>query len=152
MEKEKNAIGHQGILNAIPHRYPFLFVDGILDHDDVNYIVGFKNVSFSEQYVYGCSPDKPRFPESLITECMAQVGAVLVLQNPEHHGKIMLFAAIDHLRFHRAVYPGEQLVSRVERMYIKGTLGKMKAMAHVDGELVAEGEFSYALAERKALG
>ena len=148
MEQPKEgAMNAQQLLEILPHRYPFIFVDGILEREGLNYAVGFKNVSLNEPYVYGKSTANPRLPESLIAECMAQVGAAALLSFPEHKGKIMLFAAIDKLRFYRAVYPGECLISRVQRVYQKGSLGKMKAIASVNGNLVAEGELSFALSD-----
>lgn len=136
------------ILRAIPHRYPFILVDGILESDKINYAIGYKNISLNDPYVYGCNPDKPRFPESLITECMCQVGAASILNIPENYGKIMLFAAIDNLRFYHPVFPGDRLISRVDKVYLKGNMGKMKATGFVNERLVAEGEFSYALTEK----
>lgn len=136
---------HQEILATIPHRYPFLLIDGMLECDGDLYAIGFKNITSNEPSIYGCSPKNPRFPESLITECMAQVGAAAVLNHPENQGKIMLFAAVDNLRFYKKVFPGDRLISRVDRIFMKSNLGKMKAVAHVNDELVAEGEFSYAL-------
>jgi len=138
-------------MDTIPHRYPFLFVDGILNCDENGYVVGFKNVTLNEPYVYATSRDNPRLPESLVTECMAQVGAAAILSLPENAGKIMLFAALENLRFHRRVHPGEQLVSRVKPLFTKGKLGKMQARSSVSDELVAEGEFTYALADSGSL-
>lgn len=138
-------MNYKQILEAIPHRYPFIFVDGILECDYQSSAKGYKNVTLSEPYVYGLKSDEPRFPPALITESMAQVGAVAILSIPENAGKIMLFAAVDNLRFYRPVYPGDQLVSEVRRVFTKTNLGKMKATAHVGDQLVAEGEFTYAL-------
>lgn len=141
-------MNHQEILQIIPHRYPFLFVDGILECDENSYMVGYKNVTLNEPYIYLDSKDSPRLPESLIVECMAQVGAVAILSRPENHTKIMLFAAVEDLQIHSAVYPGAQLISHVRPVFLKGTLGKMKATAYVSNQIVAEGFFTYALADR----
>lgn len=145
---EPKKMNHLDILAIIPHRYPFLLLDGILESDGSQYAIGYKNVTLNEACVYGSSPAKPRFPETLITEAMAQVGVAAVLNDPENRGKLMLFAAADNLRFHKKVYPGDQLVSRVDKVFMKSGLGKMKAKAMVNGELVAEGEFTFALTKK----
>lgn len=132
-------------MGSIPHRYPFLFVDRMVEMDQSEYAIGYKNVSWNDFYVYGCSSEKPRFPETLVAESMCQVGVAAVLSTPENRGKMMLFAAIDNLCFYRSVYPGDQLISHVRKIYLKGTLGKMKATAYVENQLVAEGEFTYSI-------
>lgn len=137
------------ILSAIPHRHPFLFVDAVIQCADTDYVEGYKNITLSEDWVYPLDQaESPRFPESLVTEAMAQVGAVAILSCGENKGKIMLFAAVENLRFYHPVFPGDRLVSRVRRVFTKATLGKMKATASVGDRLVAEGEFTYALADQ----
>ena len=141
-------MNHQDILQIIPHRYPFLFIDGVLECDEKSFIIGYKNVTLNEPYVYLDSRENPRLPESLIVECMAQVGAVAILSRPENQSRIMLFAAVEDLQFHSPVYPGAQLISHVQPVFLKGTLGKMKGVAYVLNQIVAEGFFTYALTDR----
>lgn len=140
-------INHHQILKIIPHRYPFLFIDGILESDE-NSVVGYKNITLSEPSVYWYSAEKPRLPQVIVAECMAQTGAVGILNLPVNRNKLILFAAVKNLRFHHAVYPGDRLVCRIEPVFMKTNLGRMRAQAHVLNQLIAEGEFTYAIAKK----
>ena len=134
------------IQEVLPHRYPFLLVDRILESGDSK-IVGLKNVSVNEPFFQGHFPGYPVMPGVLIIEAMAQVGAAWILSKPEYKGKIAFFAGIDKVRFRRQVVPGDQLIIEVEVIKLRGKIGKAKGKATVDGEPAAEGEFMFALGE-----
>ena len=135
------------IQEILPHRYPFLLVDRILELEEGRRAVGIKNVTINEPYFQGHFPGHPVMPGVLIIEAMAQVGAVAVLKLPEFAGKIALFAGIDKARFRRQVLPGDQLRIVAEIIKLRGNIGKAKAMAYVDGELAAEAELMFAIGE-----
>ena len=132
--KQKLSIGK--ILNLLPHRYPFLMVDKILEQEE-NKIVGVKNVSINEPFFQGHFPEHPVMPGVLIVEAMAQTGGVLMFSKEENKGKIPLFAGIDKARFKKPVYPGDQLIIKVEILKMVRGVGKAKAEVYVDDNLVA---------------
>ena len=138
------------IQEILPHRYPFLLVDRILELEEGRRAVGIKNVSANEPYFQGHFPGHPVMPGVLIIEAMAQVGAVAVLKLPGFAGKIALFAGIDKARFRRQVLPGDQLRIVVEVIKLRGTVGKASAIACVGEEVAAEAEIMFALGERGA--
>lgn len=129
----------------IPHRYPFLLVDRIIEIEPMKRAVGIKNVTANEQFFQGHFPGKPIMPGVLLLEAMAQVGGVAMLYGEEFSGKLAVFAGIDRVKFRRPVVPGDQVRMVAEIMKMRGTMGKIWAEAYVDGELVAEGEFLFAL-------
>lgn len=138
------------ILETIPHRPPFLMVDRILEIEEGRRVVGLKNVSANEWFFQGHFPGNPIMPGVLIVEALAQVGAVAVLSGPEYRGKLGLFAGIDKLRFRRQVKPGDQLRLEVTLDRIRGPVGKATAVATVHGEVVAEGQLTFALVDPPA--
>jgi len=137
------------ILKVIPHRYPFLLVDRILEVEPGRRAVGLKQVTINEPFFQGHFPGYPIMPGVLIVEALAQVGAVAVLSLPENRGKLALFAGIDNFRFRRPVVPGDSLRLEVELVRMRGTVGKGQARALVDGQVVADGELMFALADFK---
>ncbi|PZN07759.1 MAG: 3-hydroxyacyl-[acyl-carrier-protein] dehydratase FabZ [Bacillota bacterium] len=133
------------ILQILPHRYPFLLVDRILELEPGRRAVGIKCVSANEPFFQGHFPGRPIMPGVLILEAMAQVGAVAVLSVPENRGKLALFAGADRVRWRRPVVPGDRLQLEVEIIAVRGPVGKGSARATVEGELAAEAELSFAL-------
>lgn len=137
------------ILKIVPHRFPFLLIDKIVELEEGKRAVAIKNVTMNEHFFQGHFPDHPIMPGVLIVEALAQVGVVMALRMPQAEGKLVYFAGIDEVRFRRPVIPGDQLRLEVETIWARGALGKMKGKATVDGEVAAEGEFMFSLAERE---
>ncbi|MDY0394201.1 3-hydroxyacyl-ACP dehydratase FabZ [Virgibacillus halophilus] len=133
------------IKEIIPHRYPFLLVDKVLEVDEGNRVVGLKNVSANEPFFQGHFPAYPVMPGVLIVEALAQVGAITMLDKEENKGKIGFLAGIDKCRFKKQVKPGDQLRLEVEIIRVKGPIGKGKGRATVDGELACEAEITFAI-------
>jgi len=128
-----------GIQKILPHRYPFLMVDQIVEMEKLKRIVGIKNVTINEDYFAGHFPGKPIMPGVLIVESMAQTGGLLLLlEIPERDSKLLYFVAIDEARFRRPVVPGDQLRVEVTVLNFRGDFCKLQGKATVDGELAAE--------------
>lgn len=136
----------QQIKLIIPHRYPFLLVDKILEVEDGVRAVGLKNVTINEPFFEGHFPEYPVMPGVLIVEALAQVGAVAMLKAEENRGKIGFLAGIDNFRFRGQVKPGDTLILELEVTRLKGSIGKGKGIAKVNDKVVAEGELMFALA------
>jgi len=133
------------IKEIIPHRYPFLLVDKILEVEEGQRAIGIKNVTANEEFFNGHFPEYPVMPGVLIVEALAQVGAVAMLIKEENRGRLAFFAGIDNCRFKRQVKPGDQLRLEVEIIRLKGPIGKGKAIATVDGEVACQAEITFAL-------
>ncbi len=139
----------QAIREILPHRYPMLLVDRIVELEP-DRIVGVKNVTGNEPFFQGHFPDFPVMPGVLIVEAMAQVAGVLVLKSiPDRHSKLVLLASIEQAKFRRPVVPGDQLRIEMKVARRKATVAKMYGTASVDGHVVAEAEVMCKLAEKQ---
>lgn len=138
-----------GIQKLLPHRYPFLMVDAILEMERLKRIVGVKNVSINESHFQGHFPGKPIMPGVLIIESMAQTGGLLLLlEIPEREKKLLYFVAVDNARFRRPVVPGEQLIVEVKVLNFRGDFCKLQGEARVNGELACEATLMCKMVDR----
>ncbi|MCL2790492.1 MAG: 3-hydroxyacyl-ACP dehydratase FabZ [Desulfobulbus sp.] len=129
------------IMAILPHRYPFLLVDRIVEVEQGKYITGIKNVTMNEPFFQGHFPGEPVMPGVLILEAMAQVGSILAcLSDQEMIGRLAYFAGVDKARFRKIVRPGDQLVLKLTMLKQKGKVIKMAGQALVDGQLATEAE------------
>lgn len=133
------------IQKNLPHRYPFLLVDKILEIEEGKKAIGLKNVTVNEPFFQGHFPDYPVMPGVLIIEAMAQVGAVALLSKEEYKGKLAFLAGVDNVRIRQQVLPGDQLIIEVEVIKIKGSIGKAKGVTRVNNKVVVEGEIMFAI-------
>lgn len=140
----------QTILQKIPHRYPFLLVDRILELEKESHVVGLKNVTMNEPHFMGHFPGQPIMPGVLIVEAMAQVSAILALETlgKEAEGKLVYFMTIDNARFRKPVVPGDSLHIRSSKERSRGNVWKFACEATVEGQKVAEATISAMMAEK----
>jgi len=139
----------QEIMELIPHRYPFLLIDRVIELIPGEKAVGIKNVTANEWFFQGHFPGMPVMPGVLILEALAQLGAVIVLQDQDNRGKIPVFTGVDKLRFRRQVVTGDQLRLEAELYKVKGRMGKGFVRALVEDKVAVEGEIMFALIERE---
>lgn len=131
------------IKKLLPHRYPFLLVDRVLELVPKERIVALKNVTVNENFFNGHFPSKPVMPGVLIIECMAQVAGLVMLTEEAHRGKVPYFTGIDNARFRKPIIPGDQIIIEVEVIKIKGNVGRVKAIAKVDNQIATEAELMF---------
>lgn len=134
---------------SIPHRYPMLLVDRITELEPGKRAVGLKNVSINESFFQGHYPGFPIMPGVLILEAIAQAGAVTLLTGHLSNGTVPVIGAIDNVRFRRQVVPGDQLRLEVEILKLKGSVGRLKGNASVDGQVAAEMEMTFMLVKKE---
>ena len=138
-------LDYAAIEKILPHRFPFLLVDRITEFEMDKRIVGIKNVSFNERYLSHPPSGQPALPPTILTEAVAQVGAIMILAKPENRGKIMYFAKIERVKFRRPVHPGEVVVIEVLAHRLRSRIGVLGGTARVDGKIVLEGTMTFAL-------
>ncbi len=141
------------VLEYLPHRYPFLLVDRILEYEAGKRIVSLKNVTINEPFFQGHFPGVPIMPGVLIVEAMAQAGGFLVFKTlPDRARKLVFFMGIDGARFRRPVRPGDQLRIEMTVVRVKSRIGKLHGKASVDGQLVSEADIMFSLVDRADYG
>jgi len=135
------------IQRILPHRFPFLMVDRIIELEEDKRAVGIKNVTVNDYFFPGHFPDRPVMPGVMIIEALAQVGGVLLLNKPENAHKYAYFMSMDRVKFRRAVVPGDQLILEVKLTKMRSKTGQVDCMAYVDGKIVAEGRLMFSIVD-----
>jgi len=141
-------INIEGIMEILPHRYPFLLIDKIVEIEDDKRIVGIKNVTLNEHFFTGHFPGRPIMPGVLIIEAMAQTAGVLMLRKPENRGKLAYLVSLDKVKFRKPVLPGDQLQLEAEILKVRATVGKVLTRALVGGQVVAEAEIGFSIVDK----
>jgi 3-hydroxyacyl-[acyl-carrier-protein] dehydratase len=137
------------IMEILPHRFPFLMVDKILEIEKGKRVVGIKNVTINEPFFQGHYPGFPVMPGVMIAEAIAQVGGVMMIGSLDADRYIPLLAGFENFKFRKPVMPGDQLRIEVDLVFARGTLGKIRGKALVEGKVVAEGEILFAFVKEK---
>ena len=135
----------EDIKRILPHRYPFLLVDRILEYEPDKRIVGIKNVSSDDRYFIAGPGNRPILPASILTEAMAQAGAILVLMKPENANRLIYFAGIDRVRYRRPVRPGDVVEIEAVVKRLRSRMGVLSGAARVNGKVVCDGTMTFAL-------
>jgi len=136
---------------VLPHRYPMLLVDRILELDPGKRAVGMKNVTINEDFFNGHFPGQAMMPGVLILEAMAQVGGILLLAAPENNRRLAVIAGMENIKFRKPVVPGDTLITEVELTYLRHKFGKVRMVGRVDGEIVAECDLTFGLVDRRTV-
>ena len=145
MIANQSVLDYTAIERILPHRYPFLLVDRIIDFEIDKRITGIKNVSLNEPHLSHTPGEPPVLPPAILTETMAQVGAILILAKPENHQKLIYFMGIERVRYRGLVHPGDILTVDVTVKRLRSRMGMLRGKALVDGRLVAAGSMTFAL-------
>jgi len=143
----KEEIDINGIMKILPHRYPFLLVDRVIEMEYGKRAVGIKNVTMNDDFFQGHFPTRPVMPGVLMVEAMAQTAGVIILTNKAHHGKVAFFMAVNNVKFRKVVSPGDQLVMEVEVTKDQSRIAQVKGVARVDRAVVAEAEMTFSFAD-----
>jgi 3-hydroxyacyl-[acyl-carrier-protein] dehydratase len=142
-------LDHAAIEQILPHRYPFLLVDRITEFEVDKRIVGIKNVSLNERYLSTVGGGPPVLPPTILTEAIAQVGAVLILAKPENHQRLPYFMGIKRVRYRRPVRPGDVVEIEATVLRLRSRMGLLKGIARVNGQVVVDGTMTFALENSK---
>ena len=138
-------LDNAAIERILPHRYPFLLVDRITELEPDRRIVGIKNVTLNERYLARRDGERPVLPPTILTEAIAQVGAILILAKPENRQRLPFFAGIQRVRYRRPVHPGDIVVIEALVRRLRSRMGVLHGIARVNGEVVVEGTMTFAL-------
>jgi 3-hydroxyacyl-[acyl-carrier-protein] dehydratase len=138
-------LDHAAIKRILPHRYPFLLVDRVTEFEEDKRIVGIKNVSFNERYLWPARDGRPVMPPTILTEAVAQVGAILILAKPENRQRLPLFAGIQKVRYRRPVHPGDVVEIEATVIRLRNRMGLLRGIARVNGTRVIDGSMTFAL-------
>jgi 3-hydroxyacyl-[acyl-carrier-protein] dehydratase len=145
-------LDHAAIERILPHRYPFLLVDRITEFEVDKRIVGIKNVSLNERYLVHQPGEEPVLPPTILTEAVAQVGAIMILAKPENREKLIYFMGIERVRYRRAVHPGDVVEIEATVRRLRSRMGLLHGVARVDGQVVCQGTMTFALGPRTGFG
>jgi 3-hydroxyacyl-[acyl-carrier-protein] dehydratase len=145
-------LDYSAIERILPHRYPFLLVDRITELEVDTRIVGVKNVSLNERYLSHTPAGAPVLPPTILTEAIAQVGAILILAKPENRQRLPFFAGIERVRYRRPVRPGDVVEIEAVVLRLRSRMGRLKGVARVEGNTVIEGTMTFALGPAAAPG
>ena len=143
-------LDYAAIERILPHRYPFLLVDRITEFETDKRIVGIKNVSLNERYLSQATNGSPVLPPTILTEAVAQVGAILILAKPQNRQRLPFFAGIKRVRYRHPVHPGDVLEIEANVVRIRSRMGVLKGVARVGGKVVFEGTMTFALGPPQA--
>jgi 3-hydroxyacyl-[acyl-carrier-protein] dehydratase len=138
----------EDIKAILPHRYPFLLVDRILEIEEDRRVLGLKNVASDERYFIAGPGGRPVLPASILTEAMAQAGAVLILSKPENRSRLIYFMGIDRVRYRRPVVAGDTVLLEATVVRLRARMGSLQGTALVDGRVVCEGQMTFALGDK----
>ena len=138
-------LDYTAIERILPPRYPFLLVDRITEFEADKRIVGIKNVSLNERYLARRKGEQPVLPPSILTEAVAQVGAILILAKPENREKLIYFREVERVRYHRPVHPGDVVRIEASVVRLRSRVGQLSGVARVDSEIVLDGLMTFAL-------
>ena len=138
----------EDIKAILPHRHPFLLLDRVLELEEDRRVLGVKNVSADERYFIAGPGGRPVLPASILTEAMAQAGAVLILTKPENRARLIYFMGIDRVRYRRPVVAGDTVLLEGIVVRLRGKMGSLKGIARVDGRVVCEGQMTFALGDK----
>ncbi len=141
-------LDYAAIERILPHRYPFLLVDRITEFEPDKRIVGVKNVSLNERYLAHRPGEAPVLPPTILTEAMAQVGAIMILAKPENREKLPYFMGIERVRYRRPVHPGDVVEIEAIVQRLRSRMGRLRGIARVEGRIVVEGTMTFALGPR----
>jgi 3-hydroxyacyl-[acyl-carrier-protein] dehydratase len=136
------------IERILPHRYPFLLVDRITEFEPDTRIVGIKNVTMNERHLARFDSDRPVLPPTILTEAVAQVGAIMILAKPENREKLIYFMGIERVRYRRPVHAGDVVEIEATVQRLRSRMGQLRGIARVDGKVVVEGTMTFALGPR----
>ena len=145
-------LDYSAIERILPHRYPFLLVDRITELEPDTRIVGIKNVTLNERYLAHSGNGLPVMPPTILTEAIAQVGAILILAKPENRDKLPYFRSIERVRYRRPVHPGDVVEIEATVMRLRSRVGELRGIARVDGKVVVQGRMTFALGLRSESG
>ena len=137
----------EDIKAILPHRHPFLLVDRVLELEEDRRVVALKNVASDERYFIAGPGGRPVLPASILTEAMAQAGAVLILTKPENRSRLIYFMGIDRVRYRRPVVPGDAVLLEATVLRLRARMGSLTGVARVEGRVVCEGRMTFALAD-----
>jgi len=141
-------LDYSAIERILPHRYPFLLVDRITELEFDKRIVGIKNITLNERYLAHAEGQQPALPPTILTEAIAQVGAILILAKPQNREKLPYFMSIERVRYRRPVHPGDVVVIEATVRRMRSRTGQLRGIARVDGNVVVDGTMTFALGSR----